>query len=238
MGASFICDLVNRRLAKICPGVKIPGLLILRWDLGLLRALGRFVCVSCVLSLVVLAARGDTTPSSSTQKKTTSHHASKVKKTSRRSRKSRGKPSWKRTQQIIAPDRAQAIQEALVQKHYLHGDPSGVWDNNTQAAMQHFQADHGWQTKMIPDSRALIALGLGPDHQHLLNPESAMTSGPASTESRKSEAPKAEIPAMGSSADPVSTPSDTHAPAVPPDAPATVPSTPSTSAPVTINDQN
>lgn len=213
--------------------------------MGSLRGLSRFVCVSCVLSLAVFAAHGETsTSSSSTQKKTTTTHHTKVRKTSRRSRRSRGKPSWKRTQQIIAPDRAQEIQEALVREHYLKSDPSGVWDSNTQAAMQRFQADHGWQTKMIPDSRALIALGLGPDHQHLLNPESAMTSEPAaSTEAKKpiasktNEAPKSsEVPAMGSSAEPVSTPADTHAPAAPPDAPA---SAPSTSAPTTtINDQN
>jgi hypothetical protein len=44
--------------------------------------------------------------------------------------------------------------------------------------MQRYQADHGWQTKVTPDARALIKLGLGPDHEHLLNPETAMTSGP------------------------------------------------------------
>jgi hypothetical protein len=57
----------------------------------------------------------------------------------------------------------------------MQGEPSGVWDNGTQAAMQRYQADQGWQSKQIPDSRALIKLGLGPSHDHLLNPESAMT---------------------------------------------------------------
>ncbi len=28
--------------------------------------------------------------------------------------------------------------------------------------MQKFQEDNGWQTKLIPDSRAIIKLGLGP----------------------------------------------------------------------------
>ncbi len=28
--------------------------------------------------------------------------------------------------------------------------------------MQKFQADNGWQTKITPDARALIKLGLGP----------------------------------------------------------------------------
>jgi hypothetical protein len=41
--------------------------------------------------------------------------------------------------------------------------------------MQRYQADQGWQSKQIPDSRALIKLGLGPSPDHLLNPESAMT---------------------------------------------------------------
>jgi hypothetical protein len=45
--------------------------------------------------------------------------------------------------------------------------------------MQRYQADQGWQSKTTPDSRALIKLGLGPSNDHLLNPESAMTSSPA-----------------------------------------------------------
>ena len=38
--------------------------------------------------------------------------------------------------------------------------------------MVRFQADHGWQTKVTPDARALIVLGLGPKHENVLNPES------------------------------------------------------------------
>ena len=34
------------------------------------------------------------------------------------------------------------------------------------------------KARSVPDSRALIKMGLGPDHDHLLNPESAMTSQP------------------------------------------------------------
>lgn len=30
--------------------------------------------------------------------------------------------------------------------------------------MARYQADHGWQSKVTPDSRALIKLGLGPSH--------------------------------------------------------------------------
>jgi peptidoglycan hydrolase-like protein with peptidoglycan-binding domain len=67
-------------------------------------------------------------------------------------------------QRGIDSDRAREIQTALIRQNYLSGDPSGQWDTETQSAMQKFQADNGWQTKLTPDSRALIKLGLGPDH--------------------------------------------------------------------------
>ena len=68
-------------------------------------------------------------------------------------------------QRGIDPDRAKEIQTALVREHYMTGTPSGQWDGDTEAAMQKYQADHGWQTKLIPDSRAIITLGLGPSHK-------------------------------------------------------------------------
>jgi hypothetical protein len=92
----------------------------------------------------------------------------------------------KRGQQAIDRDRARAIQEALIREHYMDGEPSGTWDAATQAAMQRYQADQGWQSKTTPDSRALIKLGLGPSNDHLLNPESAMTSAPASGDPKAS----------------------------------------------------
>lgn len=80
--------------------------------------------------------------------------------------------SWKRHgQQQIQSDRAREIQEALIREHYLDGQPSGVWDTRTTAAMRRFQAAQGWQSKVVPDSRALIKLGLGPSHENDLNPE-------------------------------------------------------------------
>ena len=58
--------------------------------------------------------------------------------------------------------RATQIQAALIKAGYLSGTPSGHWDTESQAAMEKVQADNGWQTKLVPDSRALIKLGLGP----------------------------------------------------------------------------
>jgi hypothetical protein len=80
-----------------------------------------------------------------------------------------------RGQQKIDSDRVQAIQEALIREHYLSGEASGTWNQGSEDAMRRYQADHGWQSKAVPDSRALIKLGLGPSHDHLLNPDSAMT---------------------------------------------------------------
>lgn len=72
-------------------------------------------------------------------------------------------------QQVIDSDRATQIQRALIREHYLTGDATGKWDDNTVAAMQKFQADQGWQTKLTPDSRALMKLGLGPDYSGAIN---------------------------------------------------------------------
>jgi peptidoglycan hydrolase-like protein with peptidoglycan-binding domain len=90
----------------------------------------------------------------------------------RRSRKSAAKP---RGQQKIDSSRTQEIQQALIRERYLSGEPSGNFDDATQQALRRYQSANGWQSKTVPDSRALIKLGLGPDHEHLLNPESAMT---------------------------------------------------------------
>ena len=38
--------------------------------------------------------------------------------------------------------------------------------SDSVAAMQKMQGDNGWQTKITPDSRALIKLGLGPQPQN------------------------------------------------------------------------
>jgi Putative peptidoglycan binding domain len=82
-------------------------------------------------------------------------------------------------QRQIEPERATEIQNALIREHYLPGPASGQWDSSTEAAMQKYQADHGWQTKLTPDSRALIKLGLGP-HDDTTLPSPAGSPAPGS----------------------------------------------------------
>jgi peptidoglycan hydrolase-like protein with peptidoglycan-binding domain len=130
-------------------------------------------------SLSVLGSAQAAKPAGKTHK--VSHHGSK------KSRKPRG-------QQAIDGERARQIQTALIREHYMTGEPSGKWDDSTQAAMRKYQADQGWQSKSIPDSRALIRMGLGPDHEHLLNPESAMVSEPQLTPGTRVTTPIAARP--------------------------------------------
>jgi peptidoglycan hydrolase-like protein with peptidoglycan-binding domain len=78
-----------------------------------------------------------------------------------------------RGQAAMNSERVREIQAALIREKYMEGEPNGVWDTRSKTAMQKFQADQGWQSKVVPDSRALIKLGLGPDHAGLLNPQTA-----------------------------------------------------------------
>jgi len=74
-----------------------------------------------------------------------------------------------RGQMAIEPARVTEIQQALIRERYLSGEANGKWDATTEAAMQKYQADQGWQTKLMPDSRALKKLGLGPDYSNAIN---------------------------------------------------------------------
>lgn len=129
-----------------------------------------------------------TTSSSSGSAKaaSTTHTAS----TAKRSRKKRV-----RGQQKIDAERARSIQEALIREHYLSGEPTGTWNEASEEAMRRYQGDHGWQIKQVPDSRALIKLGLGPSNDHLLNPDSAMTTAPDAPRASSQSAPNDPPPA-------------------------------------------
>jgi hypothetical protein len=131
----------------------------------------------------------DKTKSSASSGSSKTHTASSKKRSSRKKKSSRV-----RGQEKIDSGRAQQIQEALIHAHYLNGEASGTWNQASEDAMRKYQADHGWQSKTVPDSRALISLGLGPSKDHLLNPESAMTTVP--------NAPKAESVAPTSQSTP------------------------------------
>jgi len=158
-----------------------------------------------------------------TAKKTTSsssqghHSTSATTKTSSKTRSAGGKRSAKkksaraRGQQKIDGERAQAIQEALIREHYLSGEATGTWNQASEEAMRRYQADHGWQSKTVPDSRALIKLGLGPSKDHLLNPDSAMTTVPDAPKSQAMPTSSYSAPASASPVPPAASTSTTPA---------------------------
>ena len=112
------------------------------WSTRLLLSSAVLVAAALPLNAISHARRGPTSP------KLSSKHS-----------KQSAKPV---SQRAIDPERATEIQNALIKSGYLPGPATGQWDVTTQAAMQKLQADNGWQTKLIPDSRAIIKLGLGP----------------------------------------------------------------------------
>jgi hypothetical protein len=147
---------------------------------GIRKAAGLGLCVvflACVSALPA-NARSDAATSTSTSKAKKAHTSAASTKTRTATSKRRKKSSRVRGQQKIDSQRVQSIQEALIREHYLRGEATGKWDQASEEAMRRYQADNGWQNKTVPDSRALIKLGLGPSKDHLLNPESAMTTVP------------------------------------------------------------
>jgi len=168
--------------------------------------------LGCALISIAKAQEGST--------KTTAQHPAAKKSSSKASAKkhSRRKKSGRvRGQQKIDSERALAIQQALIREHYLSGTATGTWNQASEEAMRRYQADHGWQSKTVPDSRALIKLGLGPSKDHLLNPESAMTTVPdvpkaqAAAPTSHPAAPSSDPPAAPTAAPP--TPASTNPPA-------------------------
>jgi peptidoglycan hydrolase-like protein with peptidoglycan-binding domain len=110
------------------------------------------------------------------------------------SRKHKGKATKIHGQRVIDSSRATEIQNALIKQKYLNGSATGQWDASTQEAMRQFQADHGWQTKLTPDSRALISLGLGPAHTETPAAVTRTATAPqdATAQSTSAEPPAAE----------------------------------------------
>ena len=133
-----------------------------------------------VTATATTSTKSSTKSSSSSHKSTSSSHKS-TKSSSSKSKSKKSKTSAKSTkhgQHGIDQERTREIQDALIREHYLTGEPSGSWDQATKDALVRFQAENGWQTKVTPDSRALIKLGLGPDKKGLLNPDTAVMSSP------------------------------------------------------------
>jgi hypothetical protein len=138
----------------------------------------RFNRVLAILVSVVMVF------SSAALAKTAKHHSAT---TASKSKSKKGKKAWQaKGQKTITNDRTREIQEALIREHYLNGEATGTMDNATKTALTKLQQENGWQTKVVPDSRALIKLGLGPNQSNLLNPDTAaLSSAVASSKNQR-----------------------------------------------------
>lgn len=136
----------------------------------------RRLLTTILITALALPAGASTSKSTAKKKPVSSHSAGKSSTTGKKKKASgKGKKgAWKRRgQQTMNEDRIREIQEAMIRSGYLQGEASGVMDSRTKDGLMKIQAENGWQTKIVPDSRALIKLGLGPKHDGLLNPGSA-----------------------------------------------------------------
>ena len=128
------------------------------------------VCLGLALGTAQAAAKKK--PVRRSGKAVVSHRA--VQSKGKHARKTTKKKNWRsRGQQAMNPERVREIQSALIREKFLEGQPTGVWDQRSKEAMARYQSVNGWQSKVVPDSRALIKLGLGPDRANLINPETA-----------------------------------------------------------------
>jgi len=83
---------------------------------------------------------------------------------SRSKRRSAARPA---VQQQPTPERYREIQQALIDRGYLEGEPTGRWDPASIEALKRFQGDQQLQPTGKIDALSLIRLGLGPRRQNL-----------------------------------------------------------------------
>lgn len=148
------------------------------------RFLSLLLCSATLLAVLPAHAAKTRTSSRKTSAKASAGHSGATLHRTSSSRSARSKasahaknPHGHLSQISMDTERATQIQQALIRSGYLTGEPTGKWDAASISAMQKLQSDNGWQTKIMPDSRALIKLGLGP------GPENSLTASSGSAPS-------------------------------------------------------
>lgn len=81
------------------------------------------------------------------------------------------KPVPKKPAAPAAPgsERLRSVQQALIERGYLNGTASGVWNADSIEALKRFEADQKVKVDGKIDSKMLIALGLGPKYDNNLS---------------------------------------------------------------------
>jgi hypothetical protein len=126
------------------------------------------------------------------------------------------RPSY---QTAPSPERYQQIQQSLADRGFYKGEVNGLWGPESQDAMKRFQ-----ESQNLPDdgkitSKALIGLGLGPNHGETPAATQSGTSQPSTTQ------PSGPVPPSGAPG--AVTPTPSASPATPtPDPPEPTPPSP------------
>lgn len=81
-----------------------------------------------------------------------------------------------------SPERYKEIQQALVDRGYLAGEPTGEWKQDSVDALKRFQQDQKLEISGKLDSLSIIALGLGPKR-----PSAEAPATPAASAATKSQ---------------------------------------------------
>lgn len=102
-----------------------------------------------------------------TPAKSTAKAAAKTATKRTASKSKRRTPARPAIQQQPTPERYREIQQALIDRGFLQGEPTGRWDAASVEALKRFQADQQLQPTGKIDALSLIRLGLGPRRQNL-----------------------------------------------------------------------
>jgi len=113
---------------------------------------------------VAASAPKRTAPARRTRRKTSARSVTRVAHTAQKAPARPARSTWRPGQTAPAPGRYQEIQEALAKKGYLHGEATGVWNQDSADALRRFQQDQSLQASGKLDSLSIIALGLGPKY--------------------------------------------------------------------------
>jgi peptidoglycan hydrolase-like protein with peptidoglycan-binding domain len=116
------------------------------------------------LALILMLAMGAATPAAlavaarKPAAKTSARTAPGKKKSTRKA----APPSRYTGQTAPSPDRYREIQQALIDRGFLTGEPTGVWDARSIEAMKRLEQSLDLRVDGKIDARTLTALGLGP----------------------------------------------------------------------------
>lgn len=128
-----------------------------------------------ILPAGAIAASRHSASKRTQQKSRVSHRRTRVRSTSKHTRRRRHSRRSRRTrvrryQLHPTAARYRQIQQALASKGYYHGELDGKWGPESIAALQQFQTEQGIDNQGKITALALIGLGLGPKHKHATIP--------------------------------------------------------------------